>query len=563
MSMLVGKRERQDRLRWLLRRGLLGVFATVVTLALLYTAFRRWTYLAAPADDGPPLPANVKIDVGEQVFRISLADSWMVRQGGLWRLHLFGDPRLLGHVHGMLVTRVFEPLELALDERLRAKVPAGLPRWTFENKLRWQLRGLMSVVHPHRLAEVAAFSRTVVDAQPLAEDPFQRILTYHALPDVLQSRRRDPVFPSAAFAVWGKQSSGGHMLVGRSMELGLGPVFERERALQIVRGKGTIPFASLSWPGCMGVFSGVNAQRIFVAVALARTDVSLARGTPALFITREILERAKTFKQAISIAKKARPMGSAALLIADGNARQAAVIELDPDGVKLRRSSAGTLAMTNHLRHKKFEGDASNDWLRRYTPSEVRYKRLMQLLARFSGRLDPATAALILRNRTGLNDGPLAIGHRGALDSLRASHGLVVDVTALVLWVPKPPHLLGAMTAVDLKPLFGLASEAATLQEVGADPLLGSVALRRHRLVREQLLYAQRLRRAGARGAALDYARRASEGAPKLPEARMLLGDLYWDAGRKEEARTQYRALLELSPPYREEAERVRGRLAQ
>ncbi len=561
--MLVGKRERQDRLRSLLRRGLIGVLAMIVTAALLYTAFRRWTYLAAPADDGPPLPANVKIDVEHQAFRISLAESWMVREGGLWRLHLFGDPRLLGHTHGMLVTRVFSPLELALDQRLRAEVAAGFPRWSFENKLRWQLRGLMSVVHPHRLAEVAAFSRTVVDTQPLAERPFQRVLTYHALPDVLQSRRRDPVFPSAAFAVWGKQTSGGNMLVGRSMELGLGPVFERARTLQIVRGNGAIPFASLSWPGCLGVVSGVNAERIFVAVALARTDASLARGTPAFFITREILERAKTFRQAVSIAKRARPMGSAALLIADGNARQAAVVELDPAGVQLRRGPSGTLAMTNHLLHKKFEGDASNDWLRRYTPSEARYKRLTQLLARFSGRLDPSTATLILRNRTGHDDAPLAIGHRAALDSLRASHALVVDVTALVLWVPKPPHLLGAMTAVDLKPLFGLASEAATLQEVGADPLLGSVELRRYGLVRDQLDYAKRLRAAGAGAAALGYARRAAEGAPELPEARLLLGDLYWEAGRKAEALAEYRALLKLSPPFRVEAERVRARLVR
>ncbi|MCK5798876.1 MAG: hypothetical protein KAI47_16905, partial [Deltaproteobacteria bacterium] len=276
------------------RRGVLGIVLALVALTLVYSAFRRWTLHTLPIDDGPPLPRNIQIHVGETATKISLAESWMVRRDGLWRIHISGAPRLLGHSHGMLVNRIFAPVERRLDQRFRTAIPPGVARWIFENRLRWTLRGLMPSIHPHRLAEVAAFARTIIDTQHFAEEPFQRILTYHAIPDVLQARRRDALFPSVAFAVWGKQAAGGHMLVARSMELGLGEAFDRERAIVFVRGRGRIPFVSLAWPGALGVISGVNARRIFVGVIWAKTETKLRPKTPAVFIARDILERAAT-----------------------------------------------------------------------------------------------------------------------------------------------------------------------------------------------------------------------------------------------------------------------------
>lgn len=563
MAMLVGKQKRQDALRLLVRRVLLGGLVAVVAAVLLYTAFRRWTYFGLPADEGPPLPGNVKTDVREEETRISLGDCWLAREGGLWRIHLRGDPRTLGHCHGMLVNRILEPLERRLETFRRTSLPGTLQRWWFGNRLRWQLRSLMETVHPYHLAELAAFARTVVDTEELSEGTFQRLIYYHALPDVLQARLRKPLFQSAAFAVWGKQTGDGRMLVGRSMELGLGRIFDRDRALLIVRGRDRIPFASLAWPGTLGVLSGVNAEHVFVALVPVRTSVGVSSGTPGMFLVRQILEQARSLKDALKIVKESQPLGTWAMLIADGRARTAAIVELTPKQLLLRNSAKGVLALTNHLLHKKLQADASNDWLRRYTPSEARYKRLTQLLSRFAGRIDPATAALVLRNRTGLNDAPLALGHRAAVDTLRASHGLVVDVSSLVLWVPQSPHLLGPMIAVDLKRAFGRVADAnAVVPEIGADPLLGTVKLRRYELVRDQLDYALRLHRVGASVAARDYARRAAEAAPKLPEARLLLGDLLWEAGRREQAKVEYGEYLKLAPPYRQTAERVRGRLA-
>jgi tetratricopeptide (TPR) repeat protein len=228
----------------------------------------------------------------------------------------------------------------------------------------------------------------------------------------------------------------------------------------------------------------------------------------------------------------------------------------------VRRASSGALGVANHFLDSSFQGDASNNWLKRYLTSEARYQRLMQLLKRFSGRLDVRTAALILRNRTGLDDEPLGLGNRNAIDALIATHGVVVDLTDMVLWVSRGPHLLGPFAAVDLKPIFSMPLGSMDPPEpIPADILLDSPELKRHQMSQQAIRLARELGAAGQLTRALDYAHRASLLSPDSHEAQKLMGDLLWEAERKEEAKDYYRSFLKLRPPYLKEKEGVIARL--
>jgi tetratricopeptide (TPR) repeat protein len=194
--------------------------------------------------------------------------------------------------------------------------------------------------------------------------------------------------------------------------------------------------------------------------------------------------------------------------------------------------------------------------------SEARYQRLMQLLGRFSGRIDVKTAAMILRNRTALKDEPLALGNRNALDALIATHGVVVDLTDMVLWVSRGPHLLAPFVPVDLKPLFAIPLTALAQPEpIPADPLLDSPELARYQQAQRDLELARQLQKARRMERAIDFARRATLAEPESPDARKLLGDLLWDANRRDEARIHYDKFLKLRPPYLREVEQVKTRL--
>jgi tetratricopeptide (TPR) repeat protein len=560
--LLIGQ-SRKARMRRVLRRLALVIALVWLCLLLTYTAFRRWTLMEAPADAGPPLPQAAEVEVYGGVARQVVGDSWMERRDGIWRLQLGGDSRAMGHAHGLLAGAVTASIERHMQRLMDSYITSRWRRFLVENAVRWRFRHLTENLPPARLVELAAMSRTIVDSGELRERPFQRLVYYHALHDMTQRMDGSPLIGCTAFAVWAKDTVNGHLIVGRNFDFEGGDIFDREKAVLTFRTPGRIPFVSVAWPGMAGVVTGVNARRIYVSLNAARTDDPLQPGIPMAFLAREILENANDLKQALAIIQKHPVMVSEAILLADGKAPEAIVVELSPRVAAVRRAKASSIGVANHLLDKRFKGDASNNWLRRYLTSDARYERLLQLLKRFGGRIDVKTAALILRNRTGVNDEPLGLGNRNAIDALIATHGVVADLTEMVLWVSQGPHLTGPFVAVDLKPIFAMPLAAVQQPEpIAADVLDRSPELGRRELAVALMELARELGRSKASLArALDYAHRATQAQPDSHEAHKLMGDLLWAAGRRDDAREYYRTFLKLRPPHLREKEEVQARL--
>jgi isopenicillin-N N-acyltransferase like protein len=561
-QLLIGV-SRKARLRRILRRLGFAVGAVALALLLCYTAFRRWTMMSPPRDDGAALPQAAEVETRGKVSRLTVGDSWMERRDGLWRLHLAGEPRQMGHAHGLLAGPITARIERHLQHLMQTYVTSAWRRWAVENAIRWRFRALPDNLPPARLVELAAYSRTMVDStEGLPGGPFQRLVYYHALHDMTQRLDGSPLLGCTAFAVWGKQTTNNHLLLGRNFDFEGGSIFDKEKAVLVFHTPGKHPFVSVAWPGMMGVVTGVNSQRLYVSLNAARTDDSLQPGVPMAFLAREILESCSSIKEAVALIKKHQVMVADAMLLADGKVPEAVVVELSPRTLAVRHAQNGALAVANHFLDSAYRGDASNNWLKRYLTSEARQQRMTQLLKRFSGRFDARTAALVLRNRTGLDDEPLSLGNRNALDALIATHGVVVDLSDMVLWVSKGPHLLGAFVAVDLKPIFSIPlASMEPPEEIPADILLDSPELQRYQMAQSAMQLARGLAAHQQLTKAFDYAHRASLLAPDSHEAQKLMGDLLWEAGRTDEAKEYYRTFLKLHPPHLKEKEEVTARL--
>lgn len=556
----MGKQQRQDRARRILRHSGLAFVLFLAALMLLYTAFRRWTAIPAPDDDGKPLSARVRVEDKSEGMRLAIGSSWTGWSEGVRVLWLEGDARRVGHAHGTLLRRLLVRNDKHVHGLLEAHAPRGIKRWWWLDRHRLRMRNLSEAIAPRRLVELAALAGQLPPNADLTFAAFQRLLFYHASFELVHARGVPPS-ESVALAAWGDQTVGNALVAARSFTLDGGEPFDREKVLMVVKAPKSMPFAAVGWPGLAGVLTGINAKRIFVALSAARSDAGVGVGTPALFLARRVLEEATSIEQAFKLLKGVKVLGSFSLLVADGKARKAAAIEVSPKRVVLRRPVGRRLVVTDHLLHPKHKGDASNDWVRRYTVSGAHHARAKQLLGRFAGRIDPATLALVLRNRTGLDDAPLALGHRSALDSLRASQGVVADVSNLVLWVNTGPGLLGSFSPIDLKPLFGESTTPPLPKEIAADHLLQDPRYERYRLAREEMRFAVELRARGAWRTAANHAQRAVDAAPDLPEARRILGEIFWQLGDLEQARHQLRRFLALKPALRGEVERIERRL--
>jgi hypothetical protein len=176
-------------------------------------------------------------------------------------------------------------------------------------------------------------------------------------------------------------------------------------------------------------------------------------------------------------------MVSHIVILADRSGRAATVERVPRSAPHLFRHGSRAVT-TNH-----FEGpsadDPKNARVRAETSTVARNQRGRQLLARLERPASAADAVALLRDRRGVNDTPLALGDRRAIDALIATHGVVMDTTALTLWVSESPHLLGRFVAFDLQrllaPGYDPARELAPLRTIPADPLLTSGEYERSR----------------------------------------------------------------------------------
>lgn len=543
-----------------------AVVALVVTLTILtfvlYSGYLSYTDLEP--DDVRVAPVELTVDRAGR--RVTCGRSSLTRESRLWFLRLEGPPEEIGDAHGRLVARLWGELDRHIVRLLGQRYPDSLERWTAAMVMRWDFREADASLPAPVRRELAALAAAIPGAAG------ERLSSYHRLfldqSFVELTRRLDDVLlEGSMFAAAARPKGGGergNLIIGRSFFADLGPDVDLDRVVSIVHADGKYPYASVGWAGLMGVVTGINSRGIFVALNPTRTDDALEDGVPLPLILRQILEEADTLEQAVEILQAAPTRTSGAVLVGDGRQRRAAVVELarDRDDRKPRGDDQALVWATNHMVRDSFERDAQNDRIRRYTSSGYRYDRLGELLA--EAPVDPARAVAILRDRRGKGGAELGLGNRNAVDNLHLTHAVVVDATAMVMWVGEGPSALGRFRAIDLRHALGRQQDRpAPLDDFPADRLLHSEEYSDYKEALEALAHARSLLARNLPRQALDSATVALALAPDLGDLHRLLGDIHRELGDLAAARAHYERYLELVPGRLRDQERVRGLLEE
>lgn len=559
-GLYLGGTSRAGARRWPRRLALVGAIAAFCML-VGYLIFLRMTRVDPPRIDAA-VRAAAERPVEVRGARAYVGDSWLGRERGIWEAHLVGEPYALGWAQGRLGNRLFLETEDWMFGEMARYVPSKLALWLIRAGVRMQYRHVGDLLPPERAEEIAGMARAVDDLHGDFLPIYHRLVFYHALHDITQGVEHSPLLGCTAFAASGPASANGHLIIGRNFDFDAGPeVFDLQKAILFFRPRGKIAFASVAWLGMSGVITGLNAEGIYVSINAARSDDKAGgEGVPVEILVREIMEQAKSIDDVVALVKRTPVMVPDFYLVGDGKTGESAVIERTPKRIEVRRSSRsdGTMLLTNHALAQSFAADAENDRLRRYLTSGARHRRLEELVKHWRGQIDPKKALEILRDKRGLGGVELGLGNRNALDALIATHSVVVDASALTIWVSTGPHLTGRYVGFDLhKELLGEATRA-TPPDLPEDPIAQTDEFRAAELAHAELRAAERLRKRDPERA-LEEARRAAGLEDKLPEPHRLIGDLLRVAGDRAGARREYQRFLELSPPYLKEIEEVKG----
>ena len=429
------------------RKKLVALTLVVGLPILAHVGIDRFVRFSPPVVDAPKLTAN----------RGHAGTGWTAAPGGVRIVSLAGTPVEIGAAHSALLYDRMVAVETVVFDGFREIMPVAPMRTLLFDVGRFQYRHVEDGFPLERREELAA------QANGFTPDPFTpwmdtytRMVFLSSLYDIALGFERSPLLGNApglagctSFGLDSTLTTNGHVLFARAFDFEAASLFDTEKVVFFVREKGKIPFASVAWPGFIGVVSGMNAEGVAVAVHGARARDASTKGTPVPFSIRDALAGAHTTEEAVRILSAQEVMVSHMVFVGDARG-SFAVVERAP-GEKAFVRPANRI--TNHF-EGPLAGDARDAEVRKTSTTLARRARIDELMASVSPRsADVSHAVAMLRDHGCAKGEACPPGDRRAIDAFIATHGIVADLTSKALWVSAGPRLSGRFVKIDVASL--------------------------------------------------------------------------------------------------------------
>ncbi|WP_343661140.1 C45 family peptidase [Chryseobacterium sp.] len=372
----------------------------------------------------------------------------------LWELYIKGNPLQLGYNNGALTQSLMQKQEEIFFSKVEGFVPSKFKQRLLRGFLKWYNRKMYLNVREDYQAELYGLSQYSSDRYDFIAPKYLRNLYLHGAHDIGHAMQDLAMVGCSSLAVWNENTEDGDLLIGRNFDFYVGDDFAKNKLVEFVQPDEGIPYMSVSWPGMIGVVSGMNKEGITVTINAGKSKIPLTAKTPISFVTREILQYAKNIEEAIVIAKKRKVFVSESILVGSAADKNAVIIEVSPKNFGVYSvQNTSRVVCTNHFQSEAYKDDKRNHKHIEESHSEYRYERLQELLQE-EKKLTPEKMASILRNRSGLKDENIGYGNEKALNQLLAHHAVIFSPQKKLVWVSSNPYQLGEFVCYDLNEIF-------------------------------------------------------------------------------------------------------------
>lgn len=372
----------------------------------------------------------------------------------LWELYIQGNPLQLGYNNGALTQSLMQNQEAIFFSKVEGFVPSKFKQKLLNGFLKWYNRKMYLNIREDYQTEIYGLSQYSSDRYNFIAPKYLRSLYLHGAHDIGHAMQDLAMVGCSSLAVWNENTDDGELLIGRNFDFYVGDEFAKNKLVEFVEPENGIPYMSVSWPGMIGVVSGMNKEGITVTINAGKSKIPMTAKTPISLVTREILQFAKNIDEAIAIAKKRKVFVSESILVGSSNDKNAVIIEVSPDNFGVYKvQNSSQLVCTNHFQSEAYKDDERNLKQIAESHSEYRYEKLQELLEE-NPKLNPERMASILRDRSGLKGEEIGYGNEKALNQLLAHHAVIFSPEKRLVWVSSNPYQLGEFVCYDLNKIF-------------------------------------------------------------------------------------------------------------
>lgn len=373
---------------------------------------------------------------------------------GNWELFISGTPEQLGAKQGLLTQDLYAHQEAVFFSQIDSLIPQKNRQKWLLRFVKWYHRDITDYIRKEYRSEIFALSRQSSYTNDLMENAYQRALLLHGAHDIGHAMQNLMLVGCSSFAVWDSKTKDSTLYIGRNFDFYVGDAFAENKLIQFVKPDKGIPFASVSWPGMIGVVSGMNIEGLTVTMNAGKSSIPLKAKTPVSLVTREILQYASNLEEAVQIASQQKVFVSEALLIGSAKDRRAIVLEMSPKKITVYEpEEKDQLITTNHFQSESYKKDRRNQDHIKNSHSLYRYQKIAQRLNEET-EVSEKEVAEILRDRSGWQHKPIGNGNEKALNQLLAHHAVIFKPEDRLMWVSSAPYQLGTFKAYDLNTIF-------------------------------------------------------------------------------------------------------------
>jgi isopenicillin-N N-acyltransferase like protein len=138
--------------------------------------------------------------------------------------------------------------------------------------------------------------------------------------------------------------------MGRNLDFPSFNIADKTSIILVFHPAGKLSFASVAWPGMIGVLSGMNERGLCLANMEVNRNPRWPSALPYTLLYRSVLEQCATVDQAVALLQKSPRQSANNLMLMDASGDRA-VAEITPEGVHVRRAPVTqALVCTNHQR---------------------------------------------------------------------------------------------------------------------------------------------------------------------------------------------------------------------
>jgi isopenicillin-N N-acyltransferase like protein len=277
-------------------------------------------------------------NAADRTYTEKSADGGQLRyEGEVPVLYLQGTPAEMGRQQAVLVTADVRPL-LSIPRQLLADHGVGVA---------WPLivqgaRQMFSAAPPRYREELEAACKVA----GFTDDDLGTLYVANAM---VELRR---IGGCSGLVVMPIRSASGEILFGRNLDFPNVSSMGRLGLVSVYRPAGKHALVAVGFPGLVGVISGMNEKGLCLATfdSYAAKDKSVMfnpLGVPFALLNRQVLEECATVEEARKLLASSKRTTMMSLMICDR--KEAAVFELTPKTVAIRKPETEVLICTNHF----------------------------------------------------------------------------------------------------------------------------------------------------------------------------------------------------------------------